>query len=95
MRTNIEIDDRLMADAMKASRLETKTKKAVVKEALQMLVKSRAQERIRELRGKVQFWDNYDYKAMRSDGPADIPSSTAKAKLRRLQAKRSLRRSAA
>lgn len=95
MRTNIDIDDKLMAKAMKASRLDTKTKKAVVEEALALLVKSRAQEGIRRLRGKVQFWDGYDYKAMRVDDPLDIPPTAVKKAVRRLQAKRSPRRNAA
>ena len=97
MRTNIEIDDKLMAKAMKASRLETKTKKAVVEEALELLVKSRSQEEgLRRLFGKGQFWDDYDYKAMRRGNPAaDIPRVTSKAALRRLEAARSSRRSAA
>jgi len=56
MRTNIEINDQLMKQAIKASRLETKTKKAVVEEALRLLVKSRAQEGIWKWFGKVQ-WD--------------------------------------
>lgn len=59
MRTNIEIDDKLMKQAMKASRLKTKTKKAVVEEALQILVKARFQGEIRKLRGRVKFWDGY------------------------------------
>lgn len=56
MRTNIEIDDKLMAKAMKASGLETKTKKAVVEEALQLLVRIKGQGAIRKWFGKV-YWD--------------------------------------
>lgn len=89
MRTNIDIDDKLMKEAMKASRLETKTKKAVVEEALQMLVNIRGREKLRDLFGKVGFWEGYDYKAMRSDGPpVDIPAKTARKALKRLQSKR-------
>lgn len=95
MRTNIEIDDKLMANAMKASRLETKTKKAVVEEALQMLVKSRTRERFRELFGKGQFWDDYDYKAMRGDTPAPLSDTKAKTKPRRARSQSSSRRRAA
>lgn len=51
MRNNIEIDEALMRQATQASRTETKTKRAVVTEALQMLVRTRAQETIRDL-----FW---------------------------------------
>ncbi len=97
MRTNIDIDDKLMAKAMKASRLETKTKtkKAVVEEALQLLVMTKARQKLRDLRGKVQFWDDYDYKAMRSDAPPEISPATTKTALQRTQAKRGVRRRAA
>ena len=51
MRTNIEIDDRLMAAALKVGGL--KTKKATVEAGLRLLVQTRAQRRIRALRGKL------------------------------------------
>jgi Arc/MetJ family transcription regulator len=54
MRTNIEIDDKLMKQAMKAS--GAATKKAAVEEALQLLVKIKGQEGIRKFFGKVR-WD--------------------------------------
>ena len=100
MRTNIEIDDKLMKAAMKASRLETKTKKAVVEEALQMMVKSRAQEGIWKYFGKVQFWDGYDYKAMRRGDGLNVRPVATKAKDRPArrpaqQASRPARRKAA
>jgi Arc/MetJ family transcription regulator len=53
VRTNIVIDDRLMRQAMTASRLTTK--RAVVEEGLRLLVQLRAQSRIRQLRGKVKW----------------------------------------
>ncbi len=53
MRTNIEIDDKLMAQAMRAS--GAPTKKAVVEEALRMLVRTRSQASIRELFGTVSW----------------------------------------
>jgi hypothetical protein len=58
MRTNIEIDDKLMKQAMKAS--GAKTKKAVVEEALKMYVRSHDQQRaINSLWGilKDEGWD--------------------------------------
>jgi Arc/MetJ family transcription regulator len=58
MRTNIEIDDKLMAKAMKAS--GASTKKAVVEEALRLLVRIRGQARIRELRGKIKWEGDLD-----------------------------------
>jgi Arc/MetJ family transcription regulator len=54
MRTNIEIDDRLMRDALRVS--GGKTKRAVVEAALRLLVQTKAQAGIRRLRGQVE-WD--------------------------------------
>ena len=53
MRTNIDIDDELMEAALQAAR--RKTKKATVEEALRLLVHTRAQGRLRELRGKLNW----------------------------------------
>ncbi|MCQ3812565.1 MAG: type II toxin-antitoxin system VapB family antitoxin [Acidimicrobiia bacterium] len=53
MRTNIEIDDKLMEEAQRASGLQTK--RATVEEALRLLVQTRLQERIRTLRGELQW----------------------------------------
>ena len=58
MRTNIEIDDKLMADVLKETGLPTK--RAAVEEALRMLLRIRRQARIRELRGKVDWLGNLD-----------------------------------
>ena len=54
MRTNIEIDDMLMADALKATGL--KTKKEAVELGLKALIKLKKQGSIRALRGKLK-WD--------------------------------------
>ena len=53
MRTNIEIDDRLVRQAMKAS--GARTKKAAVEAALQLLIDTYAQRAFRRSRGKVQW----------------------------------------
>lgn len=53
MRTNIEIDDDLMRKAMRSS--GRRTKRAVVEEGLQLLVKMHAQAKIRRLRGKAHW----------------------------------------
>lgn len=63
MRTNIEIEDTLMEEALALTGLPTK--KAVVEAALRLLVRNRAVEELRALRGQVEFWEDYDYKAMR------------------------------
>jgi Arc/MetJ family transcription regulator len=54
MRTNVEIDDEILRQAMAAS--GESTKKAAVTEALRLVVQLKRQEAIRELFGKVQ-WD--------------------------------------
>lgn len=54
MRTNIIIDDNLMSLALKTSGL--KTKKAVVEEALKLLVLVKQQAKLKTLQGKL-FWE--------------------------------------
>ena len=56
MRTNIDIDDSLMRQAMRRS--GAATKKAAVEEGLRLLVKTHSQASIRRLRGKVQWEGN-------------------------------------
>ena len=58
MRTNIVIDDELMAQALKATGLETK--KDVVEQGLKLLVKRSKQQSIRSLRGKIKWEGNLD-----------------------------------
>ena len=54
MRTNIDIDDRLMREAMRRS--GARTKWAAVEAGLRLLAETHAQGSIRRLRGKV-VWD--------------------------------------
>jgi Arc/MetJ family transcription regulator len=63
MRTNIEIDDQLMADSLRATGL--KTKREVVELGLRTLLLVKQQEAIRQLRGKLA-WQG-DLEAMRLD----------------------------
>ena len=58
MRTNIEIDDSLMADALKATGLNTK--KEAVELGLKALIKLNKQASIRALRGKLKWEGNLD-----------------------------------
>lgn len=58
MRTNIEIDDKLMKEAMRSA--NTKTKKATVEAGLRMLIQIKGQEGIRKLRGKVKWEGDLD-----------------------------------
>jgi Arc/MetJ family transcription regulator len=54
MRTNIEIDDKLMKQAMRMS--GARTKKAAVEAGLRLLAETHSQGSIRRLRGKIH-WD--------------------------------------
>lgn len=56
MRTNIEIDDALMREALRRS--GAATKKAAVEKALRLLVQTHSQASIRKLRGKVRWEGN-------------------------------------
>ena len=53
MRTNIVIDDELMAEALRTTGL--KTKREVVETALRLLVQLKRQEEIRAARGKLRW----------------------------------------
>jgi Arc/MetJ family transcription regulator len=64
MRTNIILDDNLVEEAFSYSEHIT-TKTMLVKEALQEYVANRKRKNLKELRGKIQFRDDYDYKSMR------------------------------
>uniref|UniRef100_B0SVC9 Transcription regulator of the Arc/MetJ class n=1 Tax=Caulobacter sp. (strain K31) TaxID=366602 RepID=B0SVC9_CAUSK len=64
MRTNIVIDDALMADTLKATGL--KTKREAVELGLQTLLRLRRQQDIRQLRGKLA-WEG-DLATLRTDG---------------------------
>ena len=63
MRTNIVIDDKLMADALKVT--GARTKREVVELGLRALVQLKQQERIRGFRGKLK-WSG-DLERMRTD----------------------------
>ena len=64
MRTNIVIDDELMAEAMQAT--GAKTKRETVELGLKTLLRLRRQADIRRYRGKLA-WEG-DLHAMRTDG---------------------------
>ncbi len=63
MRTNIVIDDRLIADAMKAS--GSRTKREAVELGLRTLLRLSRQGAIRKFRGKLDWRGDLD--AMRRD----------------------------
>ena len=66
MRTNIVIDDDLIARAMRLS--GAATKREAVQRTLELLVRLKQQEKIRSLRGKLH-WEG-DLDEMRRDVPS-------------------------
>lgn len=58
MRTNIEIDDGLMCEALAASGL--KTKRAAVEEGLRLLIRLKRQEQVRALFGQIRWEGDLD-----------------------------------
>ncbi len=58
MRTNIVIDDQLMADALQATGL--KTKREVVELGLKTLIKLKQQEKIKAFKGKLKWEGNLE-----------------------------------
>lgn len=63
MRTNIVIDDQLMADALQATGL--KTKREVVEMGLKTLIQLKQQEKIKAFKGQLKWEGNLE--EMRGD----------------------------
>ena len=70
MRTNIVIDEELMARAMEISKI--KTKREVVEVALKEFVQNNSRRNLLELKGKIRFKDDYDHKAQREGRQVDF-----------------------
>ncbi len=64
MATNLAIDEKLLADALKVG--DFKTKKATVNEALREFIQRRKQTEILKLFCSIEFDRNYDYKKGRA-----------------------------
>jgi len=63
VRTNIVLDDEIVKTAFRYSK--AKTKKELINEALKELITSRKRLDLRDLRGKIEFRADYDYKKLR------------------------------
>lgn len=63
MRTNIVIDEKLMAEALRLTGI--RTKRRVVEDSLRLMIQMKRQERIRASRGKLH-WQG-DLETMRKD----------------------------
>jgi Arc/MetJ family transcription regulator len=58
MRTNVDIDEQLMREAMRVS--GARTKRATVEQALRVLIQTKGRRTIRRLRGKVAWEGDID-----------------------------------
>ncbi|TVR96252.1 MAG: type II toxin-antitoxin system VapB family antitoxin [Trueperaceae bacterium] len=65
MRTNIDLDPELVAEAFAYA--DVATKKDLVHLALREFVEHRRRLDLRDLRGQVRFVDGYDHKELRGD----------------------------
>ncbi|MDF2530363.1 MAG: hypothetical protein K0Q57_1243 [Gammaproteobacteria bacterium] len=65
MRTNIVLDDKLVQQAFQYA--DVSTKRELIDLALKEFVANHSRRDIRELRGKVNISDNYDYKSLRGN----------------------------
>ena len=63
MRTNIALDDNMVKTAFRYSK--ARTKKDLIHEALREFIQVKQKLDLRELRGKIEFKQDYDYKKLR------------------------------
>jgi Arc/MetJ family transcription regulator len=66
VRTNIVIDDELIKEAFSVSR--AKTKKDLVHEALEELIRLKKRKDLAELSGRISFYPGFDHKELRKTG---------------------------
>jgi len=69
MRTNIFLDEQLLKEAFKYA--DVTTKKDLINLALKEFVENHRRKDIRDLRGKVKFNKEYNYKNLRSSRNKD------------------------
>ena len=65
MRTNIMLNDELIEEAFKYSS-NINSKRELVEIALKEYVENRKMKNLKDIKGKIKFVDNYDYKSMRA-----------------------------
>lgn len=63
MRTNVVLDDEKVKEAFKISKV--KTKKELLNLTLEEYIKSHRAINLKELKGKIEFYEGYDHKKMR------------------------------
>jgi Arc/MetJ family transcription regulator len=63
-RTNIVLNDQLISEAKKYSKV--KTKREIVELALSEFVENHKRKNLSDLKGKIKFKNDYDYKKLRT-----------------------------
>lgn len=63
MRTNIVLNEKLVKEGLKY--VTVKTKKSLIDTALREFIANHRRRDIRELKGKIQILDDYQYKTLR------------------------------
>jgi hypothetical protein len=66
MRTYISIEDNIISEALAMSNVNTKKELFLI--ALKEFISSRKALNIKDLKGKIEFLDNCNYKTMRKNG---------------------------
>jgi len=61
--SNLEIDQSLLEQAKALAGLPTK--RETVNEALKEFIQSRLRQQLLQLRGRIEYFEDYDYKALR------------------------------
>ncbi|MBD2305229.1 type II toxin-antitoxin system VapB family antitoxin [Chroococcidiopsis sp. FACHB-1243] len=64
MRTNVELGDRLVEEAFRLTNV--RTKKELLHLALQELIRSQKKKNLLDLAGKLEFYDDYNPKTLRT-----------------------------
>ena len=65
MKTNLDLNDELLAEAFRLTNL--KTEQELIDFALQELIRTRKKRNLLEFSGQIQFAPDYDYKASREN----------------------------
>lgn len=63
MRTNIDINEKLLEEAFSVS--SVKTKKDLIHEALKEYIRLKKRKDLTELAGTIEFYEGYDHKRLR------------------------------
>ena len=66
MRTNIDIDEKLLEEAFAVS--QVRTKKDLVHDALREYIRLKKRKDLTELAGTIEFYEGYNHKELRKIG---------------------------